>query len=157
MTKGAVLEDFFPAVEGPQPKRRRLNQVANSDETFQPASTESTVGAAADIDEVDQLRRVATQLPTRWKPRHEYKSVYIGELKSGSQRVAFTARVVNIYEQRNLATDAGLSGGGGGGGKTAKGRSPNSSGASAARGSFKILAKDDSGCILVSSSVLQIC
>jgi hypothetical protein len=147
MTNGAVMEDYFPSADGPQPKRRCLNGIANnSDRGFHPASTEST-----SADETDELRRVATQLPTRWKPRQEYKSAYIGELKSGPERITFTARVVNIYEQWNAARETGSTSGAGG--KNTKGRSSNGSAASAAKGCFKILAKDDSGCILVSSPV----
>jgi hypothetical protein len=61
-----------------------------------------------------------------WKPGQTYETLLIGELEPGPKRVTFMARIVNIYDQPTA------------------GRSPR-----AAKGCLKILAKDDTGCILV--------
>jgi hypothetical protein len=61
-----------------------------------------------------------------WKPKQTYETLLIGELEPGPKRVTFLARIVNIYDQPTA------------------GRSPR-----AAKGCLKILAKDDTGCILV--------
>ena len=61
-----------------------------------------------------------------WQPRQKYDKVLVGELAAGPRRVTFTVRVVNIYDRPTAA------------------KSPR-----AAKGCLRILAKDDSGCILV--------
>ena len=55
-----------------------------------------------------------------------YETLLIGELEPGPKRVTFMARIVNIYDRPTASS------------------SPR-----AAKGCLKILAKDDTGCILV--------
>ena len=62
-----------------------------------------------------------------WNPSQTYETLLIGELEPGPKRVTFMARIVNIYDRPTAST------------------SPR-----AAKGCLKILAKDDTGCILVS-------
>ncbi|KAN0077904.1 hypothetical protein V8E54_006208 [Elaphomyces granulatus] len=74
---------------------------------------------------LDDRERIAS--PDDWQPRQKYDQVLIGELSAGPRRVTFTVRVVNIYDRPTAS------------------KSPR-----AAKGCLRILAKDHSGCILVS-------
>ncbi|KAG8526703.1 uncharacterized protein KY384_008132 [Bacidia gigantensis] len=62
----------------------------------------------------------------KWQPRSQYTEKQIRDLKVGPGNVSVTGRVVNFYEQ------------------TSRGKSP-----LAAKGSLKIVVKDDSGAITV--------
>ena len=61
-----------------------------------------------------------------WEPRHDYEEVNIGELASGSRRVSFTARIVNLYDQ------------------SVRSKIPKT-----AKGCLKVLVKDDTALLLV--------
>ena len=63
-----------------------------------------------------------------WSPQQDYEDASIGELVPGPRTVSFTARIVNMYEQ------------------TVESKMPQ-----AAKGCFRLLMKDDSGLLLVTS------
>lgn len=69
--------------------------------------------------------------------RRSYETVFLGDLKPGPKRVTFMARIVNIFEQCNAKPSSASSG---------RSRSTGNGGASRC---LKILAKDDSGSIMV--------
>lgn len=152
MFNGEVIEDYFQPAGGASKlsKRRRLHSTTTSDNREEGHQREPQRPAVEKQKQQDS--------DTRGTPRHgyEYSPVYLGELKAGPQRINFTARIVNIYDVKNTyaAADSTTTSGSGGrkrGGRGAK-KSEEATATmptSNARGCLKILAKDDSGCILV--------
>lgn len=72
------------------------------------------------------------QVDTTWVPSQEYEEVEIGALVPGPHCVTFQGRIANLYEQRS-------------GSKRARG----------AKGCYKLILKDDTGCVTVSVKSIQ--
>ncbi|KAL1960557.1 hypothetical protein VTO42DRAFT_7136 [Malbranchea cinnamomea] len=133
MANGSLIDDYFQPVRGkPAVKKRRLDvEEQQKQQHYLQHQQGNEIGDPP------------------WQPRHEYNSVYLGYLSPGPQRVTFTARVVNIYDMKNGYSEPNA----GPGSRTGKGRSASAgrpSSSTTARGCLKILAKDDSGVILIS-------
>ena len=111
MTYGSKIGDF--PHKGSTRKRRRVHTTRTLD-GFTP----------------EERRQESGLKIYDWKPRKEYETLLICELEPGPQRVTFTARVVNIYDQLTPS------------------KSPQ-----AAKGCLKILVKDDSGRMSVRCSI----
>lgn len=125
MANDTLIDDYFQSADWTKSKRRRLD---------------TDIAAHRDHDRQHDLDAC-------WQPSRDYSSQYLGELKPGPQRIAFTARIVNIYE---VGSNYSSASGSDHGRKRGPKSRPAGSGSSAnARGHLKILAKDDSGLIQV--------